>query len=82
MLFPFRAILFGLVAGAAFFFIGFPIFFFIFFVFIGSRLVFGARRWAYGRGHYRSEHFALPIDGDRPPVPHMRRGNGQHITID
>jgi len=89
MRFPFRAILFGLVAGAALFFFpfGFPFLAFFFFLFILSRLFFGWRRWGYGRGWghpYRGYYHndIIPIDGYNNYPPRSAGKDEHKISID
>ena len=88
MRFPFRAILGGLLVGAALFFFpfGFPILFFFFFVFVLSRFFFGWRRWSYHRDwHYPYAGYyndVTPIDGNRFHQRNTTVGEERKINIE
>ncbi len=71
MNFPFKAILIGILAGTAFYFIpfGFPFFFFFFFCFFIARFFFAPWWWSPWRYHRRyygdwTDNGPVPIDGD------------------
>ena len=88
---PVRAILIGLLVGAALFFFpfGFPIVFFFLFIFILSRFFFGGRRWGYRRGwgypyagYYSDYNDITPIDGNRFHQRHTAAGSERKINIE
>ncbi|MCU7547585.1 hypothetical protein OCK74_00600 [Chitinophagaceae bacterium LB-8] len=91
MRFPIKAILAGLIIGAALFFIpfGFPFLFFFFFIFFIARFFFWRPwgMWSYGYGPrwpYRGSRFRddiIPIDGQFPGQAGVSREGEKRITI-
>ncbi|HEX8037726.1 MAG TPA: hypothetical protein VF490_01185 [Chryseosolibacter sp.] len=84
---PFKAIVAGLLAGAAFYFIpfGFPFFFFFFFCFFIARFLFAPwwwSPWRYYRTHDRgwgTDGGPVSIDGDEPGAP--ASGEEKHFNV-
>lgn len=89
MRFPFKAMLIGILIGAAFYILpfGFPLFFFFFFLFFLARFLFAPwwwSPWGYRRRYYhpywRRRYGPDSIDGSH--VPEAPPANeGKHFTV-